>query len=143
MTLHGMALVTLAAVAGIGVACGPPAGALVTQCTAEMLAIGEPSMCQVTAAHLTDEQTASFRFDTPWSRVEVHAELTSTAGTATVTIDQLPGRSWTAGPGTPATVDVVAPFDRGLKGVMLRVRPASAPVDGLTGTLRYKGLPAE
>lgn len=125
------------------VACGPPDGALVTQCTKEMMAVGDPSTCQVSAVHLTDEQTASFRFDIDWSRVEVTAELSSTGGTGTVRIDSLTGQSWTVAPGAPATIKVIAPFDRGLKGIVLRVTPRGGPVDGLAGTLRYKGLPSE
>lgn len=123
-------------------ACGPPAGALVTQCSDEPMAVGSPWNCRITAERLTDEQTAAFKFDTPWSRVEVVAELVSTSGTAVVRIDSLAGRTWTIAPGAPAKIEVTAPFDRGLKGILLRVTPQGGPVDGVTGTLRYTGLPS-
>lgn len=124
-------------------ACGPPAGALVTQCTPEMLAIGDPSSCRLSAGQLTDEQTASFTFGTAWTRVDVTAEIASARGTATIRIDSLAGQTWTVAPGAPAKIAVTAPFDRGLKGILLRVTPQGGAVDGLSGTLRYKGLPSE
>lgn len=124
-------------------ACGAPAGALVTRCVTEALAIGDPANCQVSAERLVEPQAASFTFATAWSRVEITAELRVASGAATVAIDTLPERTWPLRPGTTTTIRVTVPFDRGLSGVMLRVRPDGGAVEGLDGTLRYRGLPAE
>lgn len=143
MRPHARLVLLSVGLGAFGAACGPPAGALVTQCTDEPMAIGSPWNCRISAERLTDEQTAAFTFGTPWTRVEVTADLVSASGSATVRIDSLPGQTWTMAPGAPAKIAVTAPFDRGLKGILLRVTPRGGPVAGITGTLRYKGLPSE
>ena len=130
----GLGLLT-AAVA----ACGPPAGALVTQCTNEPLGLRDPWACAVSSERMDVERTAAFHLNPYWPRVDVTADLATTAGTAVVTIDQLPGRSWTLGPSAPLHLALTVPFDRGLKGFMLRVQPAAGPLERLTGTVHYQG----
>lgn len=134
---------TGAVVAMLVTACGPPPEALVTRCTNRPLETGDAHGCEVSAGRLDEEQTASFRLTPGYSRVDVTFDLLVAAGRATVAFDSLPGRTWTVGPGAPARAAVVVPLDRGLGGVLLRVRPEGGAVERLTGALAYRGLAAE
>lgn len=120
-------------------ACGPPADALVTRCTNEPLGLRDPWACAVSSERLDVEQTAAFHLNPYWPRVDVTADLATAAGSATVTIDQLPGQSWTLAPATPLHLALTVPFDRGLKGFLLRVRPTAGPLERVTGTVHYQG----
>lgn len=120
-------------------ACGPPADALVTRCTNEPLGLRDPWACAVSSERLDVERTAAFHLNPYWPRVDVTADLATAAGSATVTIDQLPGQSWTLAPATPLHLALTVPFDRGLKGFLLRVRPTAGPLERVTGTVHYQG----
>lgn len=120
-------------------ACGPPAGALVTRCANEPLGLRDPWACAVSSERMDVERTAAFQLNPYWPRVDVTADFATTAGTATVTIDQLPGQSWTLAPAAPLHLALTVPFDRGLKGFMLRVQPTAGPLEHLTGTVHYQG----
>jgi len=120
-------------------ACGPPAGALVTRCTNEPLGLRDPWACAVSSERMEAEQTAAFQLNPYWPRVDVTADLATAAGTATVTIDQVPNQSWTLTPAAPLHLALTVPFDRELKGFLLRVHPVSGPLERLTGTVHYQG----
>lgn len=130
-------------VTAAGVACGPPDGALVTRCQDHPLEIGDAHTCEVTAVRLTDEQASTFNVSNGYSRMEVTLDLQLVTGAATVWLDTAKNRTWSLRAGTPVHANLIAPIDRGLNGVMLRVRPDGAAAEGLSGTLHYKGLPAE
>ena len=107
--------------------------------TNEPLGLRDPWACAVSSERMDVERTAAFHLNPYWPRVDVTADLATTAGTAVVTIDQLPGQSWTLGPSAPLHLALTVPFDRGLKGFMLRVQPAAGPLERLSGTVHYQG----
>ena len=67
--------------------------------------------------------------------MDVTADLSTTSGAAMVTIDQLTGQAWTLAPATPPHLALTVPFDRGLRGFMLRVQPTAGPLERPTGTV--------
>jgi|694.fasta_scaffold109132_3 hypothetical protein len=67
-------------------ACGPPAGALVTQCTNEPLGLRAPRACAVSSERMDAERMAAFQLNPYWPWVDVTADPSTTSGTATVTI---------------------------------------------------------
>lgn len=123
--------------------CGPPATALVSRCENVPNGAGDPWRCTLSAERLDAEQTATFKIARGYSLIEVTATLEAAAGAAEVVIDQLPGRSWPLAPGRAVSLSVTVPFDRGLEGFLVRVRPSGGVVERVTGTVNYRARLAE
>lgn len=119
-------------------ACAPPGDAIVSQCEGSALSVADDWRCTVKADRFERATSVTFTIESSRTRATVDAQLAVAAGTARVTIDQLPGSSWTVTAGTPLALSSVDVPIGQTKRLTLTVTPSSGVVEGLSGTVNYK-----
>lgn len=124
------------------VACKPPPDALVSNCTTEMLAIGDPHSCTLRVERFTGEVASWFTTENRNKGVHVKARFELAKGEVRASLKHPDGSftTVTVKPGAPQTIELDTQLELINHSFQLRIQPVGEGAEGLSGTLDYKSL---